>query len=179
MIVFSRSFAATLIGTISLGSLNANATEPNSENVACLSSVLRTAPNTISIKPAPDWLVNIPPDNFLRKGVSYTFRKPDGSMQTVGVYLTTEFGSRAPDHLPPNTVGPPILSAANNHRYALVLRQPYPANWYPVAREVFVPPNGKKYIQQNSTEHPLYGLWAELKAKCQIDNQELNSPEAP
>jgi hypothetical protein len=177
-----RTLAGIAIGTFLLGLSGAKATDPSSEDVACLASVLRTALNAVSVKPAPDWTYYIAPGNIVRKGVDYTFRKPDGSAQTVGVYLTTEFDLRLPADMPPNSV--PMANSlisfpADNHRYALVLRPPYPASWYPPAREVAVPPNGMRYVRQDSTEHPLYGLWDELETKCRIDNQELNSPATP
>jgi hypothetical protein len=171
--------ASIAIGALLLDASGAQATEPGNGDVACLASVLREAPNAISVKPAKDWTYYIAPSQIVRKGVDYTFRQPDGSAQTVGVYLSTEFDLRRPANPPPNSVvmaGSLTLVPSDNHRYALVLRPPYPGRWYPPAREIVDAPNAQRYVRQDSNEHPLYGLWDKLEAKCRIDNQELNGP---
>ena len=155
------------------------ATEPGNEDVACLTSVLREAPNAISVKPAQDWAFYVAPYQGVRKGVAYTFRQPDGSAHTVGVYLSTEFDLRRPANTPPDSVvmaSSFIPVPSDNHRYALVLRPPYPGRWYPPAREIVEAPSTERYVRQDSREHPLYGIWDKLEAKCRIDNQELNGP---
>jgi hypothetical protein len=156
----------------------AHAAEPGEADVACLASVLSNAPSAVSVRPAADISYDI--DHFprniraTRRGVEYTFRKPDRTQYTVGIYLQTQLeGQRTCDD-DPNCVeggvhGPSTYVEANNGRFQIWLRPPYPAEWYPPCKRVDRP-KGWSCVQQYSPDHPLFGLWGQLKEVCRADD---------
>lgn len=186
---------AIVVSVAAVGALMAHATEPDAKAVACLESVLRSAPNAISVAPAKDIeqhfyysrrivrgrITGIP---TVARGVDYTFRKPDGTMMTVGVYLSTQ-NKAEPDQdcrRDPNcmeTAMSLLFVPSNNGRFGIFLRPPYPAEWYPRAKFAYVSPNETQYLKQDSPEHPLYGLWYRLAKKCKADNLNINSGVVP
>jgi hypothetical protein len=194
--LFSR-FACGLAG-LALGASEALAAQPEDVTVdpaavQCMTDILRAAPNAVDVKPADDmvhiaWGYKNPGYRFVAKGVEYTFRRPDGALQTIGVYLWPESHAECPKFDDPNVIcmapGFIIEVPNNNGRYELFLRPPYPESWYP--RPLAVPmtglPSGQTgvtYVKQDSKEHPLYSLWSKLDAQCRIDNLVLNTGITP
>jgi hypothetical protein len=186
---------AVILGVAGVGAQLAHATEPDAKAVACLASVLRSAPNAVSVAPAKDIeqhiyrsrrivsgkIMDVP---TVARGVDYTFRKPDGTMMTVGVYLSTqnkvepdEDCERDPHCV--ETAMSAIFVPSDNGRFQIFLREPYPSEWYPWAKLAYVSPNGTRYLKQDSPEHPLFALWYRLATKCRADNLHLNSPAIP
>jgi hypothetical protein len=175
-----RSIAiATIASLFSLS--DAHGTEPTSDTVSCLVSVLRGAASYVAVEPAEDMFYYVGRYKILRRGVNYSFRNSDGIVQTVGVYLETEFERRAlggcnqPERCVVST-SQLVSFPSTNGRFALTLEGKYPSSWYPPAFRVQVSPNDDKYVQQYSPLHPLYGLWGELASTCRIDNTIINSP---
>jgi|SRR6185312_8634461 len=169
----ARSISSAICALIFSGSVAA-ATEPSEAVFGCLTSVLRAAPSAISVEPATDWSRVVGGKSVIAKGVEFTFRRLGRSEQTVGVYLSAEYSPHAHGQGVPTASGM-IWSPADNGRFALILRPPFPAEWYPQARVVQVP-HGQTFVRQDSKDHPLYGLWQKLDTECHIDNLELNSP---
>jgi hypothetical protein len=141
-------------GVLLVWPFGAAAAEPGEGTMACLSTVLLTDSKTVSVKPKDDGAYLVVGTRIIRRGVDYTFRKPDGTLQTIGIYI----------------------GATDSDRYQLVLRSPVPRDWYPSARATFIPPNITRYTRQDSPNHPLFGLWNRLAVDCKIDNLALNSP---
>jgi hypothetical protein len=178
---YPKIATVTLAGAL-LSCVGAHGTEPDTKAVQCLSRVLRDAPNAVSVEPANDWIAFVSSLRTVRRGVEFRFRKPDGTAQTVGVYIGTEIELRTPDYSDPHTVPMAesgVLVPADNGRFALVLRPPFPPEWYPPALEKHMTPNSVEYVRQDSKTHPLFGLWGRLDIECRIDNLELNSPVTP
>lgn len=166
---------------------SAHATEPDDAAVACLTSILRSAPAYVSVEPVPDWRpeYNSDPRDYrpFVKGVAYTFRRPAGDVMMTRVYL---FPSThlVPDydacHGDPYCIPGSYLQVANNDgRYAIWLREPYPPEWYPLAKWIDVPPNGRRPVRQDSPDHPLFKLWDRLASECHADNTNINSGVTP
>lgn len=165
-------------GVLALFATAGRATQPDRATVACLTSVVRSSPNAVSVNAANDWVVQFGKYRVVRKGIEFTFRKSDGTAQTVEVYVQTDFKIQLPSGDAPMAIGG-VAVPVNNGRYEVILRPPYPDNWYPPAQRVFDPPNGTKLIRRDSKEHPLYRLWGELASRCRIYNDNLNSKEVP
>jgi len=177
-------FNLNLIGILLCGSARAFATEPSENDVECMASILRSAPNALSVRTAADWVQHSNGGNgkpVIAKGVEFKFRRNDGVSQTIRVYLTTQYATHFPE---PRenvaiTANSGLTEPIDNGRFSLELLPPYPREWYPQARNIRVAPNGEvKYIRQDSTDHPLYGLWRQLDQQCRIDNLNI-FPDSP
>jgi hypothetical protein len=172
-------YAALCVAALLLASSAARATEPDQRAIACLTTVLLTAPRSVSVKPAADIAYRYEQYRLVKKGVDYTFRKSDGTEQTIGVYLGTELEPKPYVEPEPNEVYMSVeFMPSDNHRYQLSLRPPYPESWYPLAKAVGTP-NSTTYVKQLSPEHPLYETWSKLADQCGIEDLYVNSGMVP
>ncbi|HTT99091.1 MAG TPA: hypothetical protein VMF58_13655 [Rhizomicrobium sp.] len=160
-------------------------TEPDAKDVACLASVLRAAPNAISVVPAKDieqhiyYSDSIEPGKFVRvpttaRGVDYAFRKSDGAKARVGVYIATQAKIEFPKECERDphcvvTAMSGIVTIADNGRFQIFLRPDYPPGWYPWSKPRY----------EDSPDHPLHALWPKLAQKCKVDNVNVNSGVTP
>lgn len=170
----AERIAAAVVG-LTLCSGYAEANDPDKRAVECLISVLRAAPNYVSLEAADDWPTTVAGNKIISRGVKFRFRALNGEVQSADVYLGTEF-ERIPDkvHVPPAAGF--LERPANNGRYSVGLRPPYPSEWYPPARKAKTGPGEYTYLRQDSPQHPLYPVWRKLADKCHADNLHLTSP---
>lgn len=179
---FKQGRSIAIAAIASLFSLaEAHGTEPTSETVSCLVSVLRGATSYVAVEPAEDIFYYVGQYKILKRGIKYSFRNSEGIVQAVGVYVQTEFEHRALNGCNDlercvMTTSQLVAFPSTNGRFALILEGKYPSSWYPPALKIQISPNEDKYVRQDSPLHPLYGLWGELASTCRIDNLEFNSP---
>lgn len=183
---------AVVVSVAAVGASMARATEPDAKAVACLASVLRSAPDAVSVTPAKDIAQHFYHSRRLpgvsravttvARGVNYAFRKPGGAVMTIGVYLSTQNEVERDDYClhDPNCFGvAPNFVPSNNGRFSIWLQPPYPLEWYPLAKPAYVSANETRYLKQDSPEHPLFKLWYRLASKCKADNLNINSGVVP